>query len=336
MNWRFKINWQLIHKRFVQVFSVLFSIAVLLLAFNVNAQDIDNSWNSTSTVQAYWQTYEETDTRENAFNVGLYLLGDYLESDTIGFGYNYTLVTLNNNADITEHLFYFTGRHAWFMDAFPGKLTLRLDAYRGEGVLAYRTNNPPTGMGKKFTSGGSNTTRETTTISVIQPIISYINYNKTFYLDLGYANSSYDQNPDANVSQLTPTLGFGWSQGYNWLQLRGYFISVDDTNGIWEDDTFQSLETMYTHWFAGTHVPQIDFMRLSVLSGKRVLTVDPDAASVHSTADEQIAGVAASIQWKLTKTMRLMAFVSANQYKNDFIADEYDSQLVYLNLQHDL
>ena len=334
MNWPQDINCRPLAMLFLKPAARLIAATFLSSAFLLTAQAADSPWTTTSTVQGYWQTYSGTTTRDNAFNVGAYLLGDYLESSTIGAGYNFTYTSLDNSAEIMEHLFYFTGRHHWFADALSGKLTLRLDLYGGESILEYRSNNPPTGMGRKFTPGSSGTSRETTSISAFQPIVSYINFSKTFYLDLGYAHSRYDENPDATVNQLTPTVGFGWNESYDWLQVRAYVISLDENDGNFDDDQYESLELSYTHWFADGAIPQLDFLRITMLAGERVLTVDPDAAVIYSAADKQTSGLSASMQWKLDQSIRLRALISASQYENDVVADKYDSLLFYLNIQH--
>jgi len=308
---------------------------VCLVFFMIaNANAADSSWTSTVTPQAYWQTYDGTTTRDNSFNAGIYIMGDHLESSNIGAGYSFTLVNLNNNANIMEHLFYLTGRHHWFLDALPGKLTLRMDFYGGNSTLEYRVNNPPSGMKKKLTSGSTGTRRESTTITAFQPVISFINYSKTLYLDIGYAHSEYDNNPDAKVDQVTPTVGFGWNESYDWLQLRAYLIDLDENNGLYDDDHYDALELSYTHWFTDEAIPRLEFMRLTALAGERVLAVDPDSATVHSTGDKQTGGLAASAQWKMSEDNRLLFLVSAGQYENDIVADKYNSLLFYLHFRH--
>jgi len=311
----------------------LFTGIVCLVIPLVNAEAADSPWTSTVTPQAYFQSYDGATTRDNSLSAGVYVMGNYLESSTIAAGYNFTLVNLNNSASITEHLFYASGRHHIFPDALPGKLTLRLDIYRGNSTFEYRVNNPPTGMKKRSTMGTSSTQRQSTSISVLQPIVSFINYSKTYYLDLGYARSNYTRDPDTQVNQLTPTVGFGWNESYDWLQLRAYVINLGESTDVYNDNHFNAQEVTYTHWFSDGTMPRLDFARIAVLSGERVLAVDPDAAVVHSTADKQTGGVTASVQWKTSETSRLLALISSNKYENDIAADKYTGLLFYINVQ---
>ena len=305
-----------------------------IIAPIANAATASNPWTITVTPQAYFQSYDGTTTRDNSFNVGAYVTGNYLESNTFAAGFNSTLVNLDNSASVRESLIYVSGRHHLFLDALPGKLTLRLDYYNGSSTLEYRVNNPPTGMKKKIIPGTSSTERQSTSISVIQPMVSFINYSKTFYLDLGYARSDYSRNPDATVNQVTPTVGFGWNESYDWLQLRAYVINLDESNGVYNKDNYNSQEITYTHWFADGTSPRLDFARIAVLNGDRVLAVDPDAAVVHSTGDKQTGGVAVSAQWKISENNRVFALVSRNKYENDIAADKYTGLLFYVNMQY--
>ena len=158
-----------------------------------------------------------------------------------------------------------------------------------------------------------------------------MNYAKTFYADLGYAYSEYDGTTSTEVDQITPTIGFGWNESYDWLQLRGYFIKINESVPTYTDDQFNSLEAKYTHWFADS--TSIDYLRLSALLGERLLAVDPDAATIYSTADKQTGSIAASMQWKLSQTTNLLGLVSYNKYENQPLNDPYNSLLFYLNMQ---
>ena len=271
-------------------------------------------------------------------------MADYLDSYSIGAAYNFTHVNFSGGADITEHLFYLSGRQIIFSDILPGKLILRLDAYFGRHTLAYhgsttRIVGGGMGGGGGGMSGGTTTTTtsppdETTNITSWQPIVSFINFSKTLYLDLGYAHSNYDNNPDLTVNQFTPSLGFGWNESYDWLQLRAYVISLDQTTTAFNDDRFSSLELQYSHWFRDASLPRLELFRLTLLGGDRVLAIDPDAGTIYSTADRQRGSLAASMQWALKPTLKFLGLVSYSRYHNDIAINDYNSLLFYINLQH--
>ena len=318
----------MIFNRFsVKPLVVFVGTALLLTPFH-STQAEDDAWQMDGTLQSYFQTYDGSLTRQGTYNAGAYLNAGYLDSGGIGFGYNYTFVDFDNNAELTEHLFHLSGRYHLYLDALPGKLTFRLDGYFGEDTLKYNTNTGGGGMG-----GGTTTVKieETTDITAYQPQLAFTNYAKTFYADIGYAYSEYSGSVKTEVDQFTPTIGFGWNESYDWLQLRGYLINIDESVPVHTDNQFESLEVKYTHWFADS--TSIEYFRLTGLLGERLLAVDPDAGAIYSTADKQTGSVAASMQWKLSQATKMMALVSYGQHENESINDEYDSLLFYLNLQ---
>ena len=307
----------------------LYGVTLLFSPFHHTLAE-DGDWQMKGTLQSYIQTYDGSLSRQGTFNAGAYLNADYLDSGGIVFGYNYTFVDFDNNAELTEHLFYLSGRYHLYLDALPGKLTLRLDGYVGEDTLKYKITTPGTGG-----MGGGTTTvttfNETTDITAYQPQLAFVNYAKTFYADIGYAYSEYEGTAITEVDQFTPTVGFGWNESYDWLQLRGYFIKINESVPVHTDDQFESLEIKYTHWFSDS--ASVEYIRLTGLLGERVLAVDPDAGTIYSTADKQTGNVAASLQWKLSQLTKLLALVSYGQHENESLNDEYDSLLFYLNLQ---
>ncbi|MGD8567973.1 MAG: hypothetical protein PVJ39_07785 [Gammaproteobacteria bacterium] len=312
---------------------VLYS-SVLFFCLLHQARADDGDWRTKGTAQGYLQLYSGSDEREGTYNIGGYFSGDYLDSTNISFGYNFTYVDFKNNAELSEHVFYLSGQRHFFPDNLPGKITARLDIYAGRDTLRYRSGSAPSHRGHRTTTvTGSSTIEETTDISVYQPQLSFINYSKTLYADIGYAHSEYNNSPTIKANQLTPTLGFGWNDSYDWLQLRGYLISVDNADTAYDDDQFNSLEMTYTHWFVDKGGPQMELVRFSVLAGKRVLAVDPDAAAIYATADTQTGSFTASVQWKLSPTTKMLALGAYGRNENSAINDEYNSLLFYVNLQ---
>ncbi len=309
-------------------FKLLLTLSGILLSTTAYSQNSDDLWQTKIVPQAYWQSYESSMSRKHAANAGVYLIADYLDSGRLGFGYNYTKLDLTNNAEISEDILYISGQYSLFPDMLPGKLALRLDAYIGDSTLQYNVTNPPSKVG-----GGSTTIKESTDITAFQPQLAFSNYAKTFYADIGYAYSKYNGISITEVKQITPTLGFGWNDGYDWLQLRAYLIKIDDAASAYSNNQLESLEAKYTYWFKDKTAMNMDFIRLSILVGERALAVDPDAGVIYSSADKQKGSIDGSIQWKLSERSNILTLVGYNHYVNDTLLDDYNSTLFYINLQ---
>ena len=311
-------------------------LAGFILPVNYCLADED-IWQLKHTLQTYYQFYSSESDRSNSIAAGYFLSADYLDSGNITFGYNTTFVKFENNADDSGQFFYLSGQKHLYPDSLPGKLSLRIDTYIGEETIKFRdatasSTSGPGNAGKRAISLGSGIVTETTDIDVYYLGSSFINYNKTFYADIGYARSEYDGSSSIKVNQITPSIGFGWNDSYDWLQLRAYLIDADQQASSFNDDNFQALEAKYTHWYPQESRSKLEFVRLSILSGERMLAVDPDAAAIYSIADIQQASVTGSMQWQFSANAKLLALIQYDQYQ-DANENDYDSFLFYINFQ---
>lgn len=325
--------------------SVLFSLFFLTLFTNGKCYADDDLWQFDNTVKTYYQDYSGTPDRSSTYNAGYMLSASYLDTGQLRFGYNYTSVSLGNNADVTENMFYISGLYHRYPDSLPGKLSFRFDIYSGEDKLKYNINTPPDttpgpgpgpGPGKpksKTYRAATDIVSESTSIYAYFAQLAFINYKKTFYTDIGYAQSEYDASAKTDVAQLTPSVGFGWNNSYDWLHFRAYVIRLDQTVTTYESDSYDSLEAKYTHWFADEAASSIEYIRVSLLSGENLLAIDPDIAAIYSNTDIRTSSISVSVQWKLSGNRKVLAAAQYDQYRAPDLGDNFDSLLFYLNLQ---
>jgi hypothetical protein len=183
-------------------------------------------WYMKSSGQMLLKNYSGSSQLDNLFGFGVFLNADYLERGGFSVGYNFNQTNYKSGLasglqENNEKILFLSGRANFYPDPLPGKLTLRLDGYVGNDEMSFRAATPtPVPMG-----GGSS--QKTITLSdefvVVYPMVSFLNYDKTFYADFGYAYSSYRSEDigtdDIDINQWTPTLGFGFNRAYDWLQL---------------------------------------------------------------------------------------------------------------------
>jgi hypothetical protein len=307
----------------------VFTALVGLSAATVEADS--NVWDMRATGQAVVGSYGGSDLRDTLFAAGFFIGGDYLEQGGFTLGYNYTEVEgkADNSGDfdtLEENTFYLGGRVHSYPDNLGGKLTWRLDGYLIKDEADVKGGN---GQAGSLWADGD--------IGVVNPIVSFINNEKTRAFDLGYAYSNYDYDgfDDYQAHQLTPTFGFAPGGPSNWVQLRGYFIhlSEDDVNDGNSDTA--ALEAKWTHWFGPKALLGLYSAGVTALVGERFLAVDPDAAVVYTLADEQQESIALNGSWKLGDQTSLMLQVGYDQYENRALNDDYESVYVYLNVSRD-
>ena len=285
-----------------------------------------DEWKMRASGQAALGSYDGSDLRDNLFSAGFFIGGDYLEQGGFTLGYNYTEVEGNesNAGDfdtLEESTYYLSGKIHTYPDSLAGKLTWRLDGYliRDEADVKGETDG---------------TLWPGADIDVLNPVVGFINNEKSRAYELGYAYSNYDYDgfDDFQAHQFTPTFGFAAGGPANWVQLRGYFIhlSEDDLNDGNSDTA--ALEAKWTHWFEPNAPLGMHSVGVNALVGERFLAVDRDGAVVYSLADEQQGSIALNSSWKLGEQTLLMLQVGYDQYENRALDNDYDSAYLYLNL----
>lgn len=292
-----------------------------------------DAWEMRATGQAVVGSYGGSDLRDSLYAAGIFFGGDYLEQGGFTVGYNYTEVEgkADNPGDfdtLEENTFYLGGRLHSYPDGLGGKLTWRLDGY-----LIKDEADVKGGTGEE---GADGTVWVDGDIDVLNPIVAFINNEKTLAYDLGYAYSNYDFDgfDDYQAHQLTPTVGFALGGPSNWVQLRGYFIHLSEDGVNDGNSDTAALEAKWTHWFGPGALLGLHSVGVNALVGERFLAVDPDAAVVYTLADEQQGSIALNGSWKLGEQTSVMLQVGYDQYENRVLNDDYDAAYLYLNLSH--
>jgi hypothetical protein len=275
-------------------------------------------WQVRTDLQALYGPYEDSEERDDLANVGVFLHFDYLEQGGISLGYNRTMVGFrNSSADIDQDQLYLSGRYSMTPDWARGRIGFRIDGHRIDN------NDDANGTGD---------------LTIVAPQLSYINLDETFYADIGYASSSYGDalalSGDLTVDQLTPTIGFGFNDARDWIQIRGYLI--DYSNPVRAQGISDSIavEAKWTHGFEGRGILGLEKLVVTGLGGERLYAVDPDSAVLFNVADVQKAGAALAGQWRFDDQNQFVLQAGFETYTNEAIADDYDSLYLYLNFTH--
>lgn len=271
----------------------------------------ESDWSVTMDKRGIYGSYSGSINRNYIVGAGMLLNADYLEQGGVAIGAGFTKLSFNTGGEIDQKALYGSVHYNLYLDAVPGPLTLRID---GHGIF----NNDVSG--------------DTDNVTVIAPQLSFMNYDKTFYADLGYAYSSYQNN--LNIHQFTPTIGFGFNASADWIQLRGYFVDPSNPLRAQNKNSTAAVEAKWTHWFASSSWHRLERAQISGLAGERIYAVDGDTAQVYNLADIQQGSVSLALQWQLTESMKLMLIGGNERYLDNTIADTYDSRYISLNISN--
>jgi len=287
---------------------ILLTLASMLFASSTVYAE-EGSWDVKTDIQANYGSYSKSKLRNNISSSGVILSADYLDLGGFSLAANTTQIQYKAAPSISQQSYFASLRSKVYLDALPGVLTLRLDGH-------LINNNDVTG--------------NTDGVRVIVPQISFMDFDKSYYLDFGYARSTYKN--QLNIDQFTPTVGFGFNEQADWLQLRGYLIRSSNALRSQGKKSTTAVDAKWTHWFAPDNWLALDQMSVGVLGGERIYAVDGDAAAVYNLADIQRGSASLALQWKLSETMRWMIVAGQENYIDQTINNSYNSRFVYTNV----
>jgi len=277
---------------------------VTLLGLSLSPLAYADDWSGYADASLLAGAYSGSTTRTaiNAYGASLNL--DYLEWAGMKLAGSQLTLT-DNGIAITQQSAFASAYLNHFCDTLGGVFKFRLDVHQADlsDGLTYQDS-----------------------VRAYAPQISFLNYQKSFYMDLGYSISTYDLGLEAK--QYTPTLGFGFNQGADWLQMRGYWIDATDTvSGV--VSSTQAAEFKLTHWTAPGSVFSQYF--INALVGERILAVDGDAAAIYSLADKQQGGGAIGVAWQ-SHYVDGMLMLSVDQYLDQATSAAYINSLAYISI----
>lgn len=291
-------------------FKSFLASSVLAMSFLAQPAIAAEEWDIKLDVQASKGDYSGSTQRNDVNSLGAFVSAEYLDKAGFTFGYNRTKIDFKSNIkDIDQDVFYASARTYITPDKIPGKFTVRLDLYKVD-------NNDPT--------------QNTDEGRIFSPQVSYISFDKNWYLDLGYTHSNYSGS--LSLDQWTPTVAFAFNNKNDWLQVRGYFIDSSNSARTQGEGSTDAVEVKLTHYFAPGAALGVDRFYVTALVGERMFAVDPDAASVYNLADIQKGSLSVGAAWDLNDSWDLLFIAGAERYDNQSINDEYDSRYAYFNI----
>lgn len=269
-----------------------------------------SDWAFTTTLQGTMGDYGDSRFRNNIHSAGAQIAAAYKERASLTVGGEWSHVDFVNS--FTNNIFggnwHGSGKVSFWPDQLPGKLTARLDYH-------FIDNNDTSDFSDE--------------VKVWNPIISFLNNDKTFYLDVGYAHSSYKE--DLKLHQYTPTVGFLlWD---DWYQVRAYMINPSNKSRVQGTELTKAVEVKWTHWLQPGHWLKPFNVQASFMGGNRIHPVDPDALAVYSLGDLQTKNAyAIAAEWKLPHDMSLMLLGARSHWRQRTLNDNYVNETLFVSV----
>jgi len=268
----------------------------------------ESSWNYRLDIQGEGGAYRGSLFRDYIAGGGVFIHADHKKGG-VSFGFNRIRINFKEGiGDIDQEEWFASGRLHFETSIVEGVFSTRMDFYR-------INNNDPGNY--------------TDDVIILAPQLSWLNQSKTFYLDIGYARSIYRR--DLDVDQLTPTIGFAFNDGYDWIQLRTYLIKSSNSLRSQGKKETVAIDAKWTHYF-GQDKPfgSLEYIRLGILAGERVFAVDGDIMDVFNLSNTQKGTLSLTTKWAVTEKQKIFLGVGFSRYKNGFIDDEYTLPIGYV------
>ncbi len=176
----------------------------------------------------------------------------------------------------------------------------------------------------------------TDSVKAYQPTVSYLNEAGNLSLDLSYAHSRYQNNPTdpttgkMTVEQWAPGVGFALNDGYEWVQIRGYFINIkpstvfDRMNRTQNHSRTSAVEVSWTH-FLKPNPFNLTSLGVSAVIGSRIYTVTGDSGGLSNLADTQKSAYSLSANWSLPGGWSLSTMVAEQKFQEGGFGPPYGS-----------
>jgi hypothetical protein len=302
------------------------------LWFTSNSQASD-SWSFEFLPQLWYGSYQDSITMDSILSYGFYTSADYDERNGFTFGYTQSNIAGKAGtadvigADTDETAIFLSGHYTIFSASASGNITLRLDGYsvKDKNTITETTVPPGGGMGGNDRVGITYTDN----IAAGFAQISFMNRVENYYLDVGYALSSYeydsaDVEHNNKVKQITPTAGLAFNEQYDWLQARAYIIRLQHGENTNNQKSSNALELQWTHWFDQQAPFGLDSIGINTVIGERISAVDPDASEIYSLSDRQNGSISFVMNWQPNEQFGVSSVVGYDEY-TDFLANESDT-----------
>lgn len=272
-------------------------------------------WYMAATVNTMPGTYSGSDERKDLLSSSIVLDADYLDNFSFSLAYNNFNINFKDlgagEFKIKQNAYAGKIQYHYFSDSYKGTISTQL-------VVHSITNN--------------DATKKSDEVTVFAPKIAYTNLHKDIYFDIEYVNSNYPGLNDLTVNQFSPTFGYGFNQGSDWIKFKAYFIQSNDKQTFQGEDSFSSLNMKWTHWLAPKSLLGINNLFIDALVGERIFAVDNDAFSVYNLADIQQGSVLVGAGWKPISSLSITAILGVEKYENKSISNVYNQQYLYISL----
>ncbi len=255
----------------------------------------EEDWKFNTAINAMTGHYASSQTMDRQHGTGIRMAGEYKQV----WGWSTSLQTtqikmmpLMPSPTQDQQNWMLSGYVHTAMDQVPGHWRLQLDGYQ---------------IHNNDTVGNSDGVR------VLAPLITWIAPTQALKVDAGYATSHYKGASPHH--QLTYSLGFGFNQYRDWIELRGYSISQLNPNYALGQQNTRATDFKITHLLASAAPWVPHAITVNLERGKKIYFLDVPTQTVYNLPMMHEGGEKIATTWKLSSGSSLSLIASQTRYR---------------------
>jgi hypothetical protein len=242
--------------------------------------DVPDAWRYNAGVQYTGANFKSSISRKSAPETGLTFDADNAQMGGVGGRLSRSVVNYNNgNPKLTQTNQHLSGRMYQRNNTSGGRIIYRLDYLHVDNT---------------------DSTRLTDDVKTWAPKIGLLTAEGNMFVDLEYAQSSY--NGGLRVKQFAPSVGFAFNDSYDWINFKSYLIRNNIAARAMNNTSYNALAITWTHYFGQTNTQWMPAsISVGVVLGSRMYAVDTTNGSISNLSHINRNGFNVGANWKITR-----------------------------------
>lgn len=274
--------------------SNLYSKAIAIIFFSPTFVCAQDTWQLNSSINAMTGHYADSRTMKNQKGLGVRFSGEKERQWGLTAGLQTTHIDMTPITQTSvQH------QDNWLLSAYAhhpstrwlGRWTLQIDTHKIEND-ALHTNS--------------------SSVRALAPQITWLSNTQPLKIDLSLASSTYANTTP--IYQLSSAVTYGFNNGRDWLQIRGYAINnLTPSEALGLSNT-RAVETKITHFLGRPSRWMPTSISVGLDQGKRIYWVDMASQTIYNQPMINEGGENVAASWQLNPKTNMNLQLNQTRY----------------------
>ena len=271
----------------------------MTLALSFCSNVFADNWTNSNDIKSTFINYQGNTTRKNLTDLSINIQTHYLDKFDLLFAYNHTKLNAGQGNSSRQNQLTVGANWFQYFDKIEGRIGWQLKNY---------SLTTPSNTIADITSGG----------------ISYLDYQKSFYLDTLFTQSQYINKVinDYTVNQANLSFEFSPRLKSSWLSFQ--LIAIDNADNLLFDSTLYSANFEWTQFLYRTGFPLPMRFIIGLQIGEQRYLVLQRLNSVNNSPDAQTASYWVNATWHISDNSQLGLSIATSEHQTD-LQEKYNS-----------